>query len=52
MSRPRAQRTWEPVRAWSQGITRAVPALESTGMYSEEDVRNALDYMGLEPGHR
>ena len=42
--------TWGTSPGMVTGVHGQVPALESTGIYSEEDVRNALDYMGLEPG--
>jgi 3-isopropylmalate/(R)-2-methylmalate dehydratase large subunit len=42
--------TWGTSPGMVTGINSTVPALDAVPEYSPEDVRAALDYMGLEPG--
>ena len=42
--------TWGTSPGMVTGISQAVPALDAVEEYSPEDVKKALDYMGLEPG--
>jgi len=44
------QVTWGTSPGMVVGIGQKVPALDGVAGYSPEDVRTALDYMGLEPG--
>jgi 3-isopropylmalate/(R)-2-methylmalate dehydratase large subunit len=44
------QVTWGTSPGMVTGINQTVPALDAVPEYSPEDVRGALDYMGLEPG--
>ncbi|RKX41116.1 MAG: 3-isopropylmalate dehydratase large subunit [Verrucomicrobia bacterium] len=44
------QVTWGTSPGMVTGISQTVPALDAVPEYSPEDVRGALDYMGLEPG--
>ncbi len=44
------QVTWGTSPGMVTGIGQTVPALDGVVEYSPEDVRAALDYMGLEPG--
>ena len=44
------QVTWGTSPGMVTGIGQSVPALDAVAEYSPEDVRTALDYMGLEPG--
>lgn len=44
------QVTWGTSPGMVTGINGTVPALDAVPEYSPEDVRAALDYMGLEPG--
>ena len=44
------QVTWGTSPGMVTGINQSVPALDAVAEYSPEDVRTALDYMGLEPG--
>ena len=44
------QVTWGTSPGMVTGIGQTVPALDAVPEYSPEDVRAALDYMGLEPG--
>lgn len=44
------QVTWGTSPGMVTGINQTVPALDAVAEYSPEDVRVALDYMGLEPG--
>ncbi len=44
------QVTWGTSPGMVTGISQTVPALDAVAEYSPEDVRGALDYMGLEPG--
>ena len=44
------QVTWGTSPGMVTGVNQQVPALDSVPEYSPEDVRSALDYMGLEPG--
>ncbi|MCK4564222.1 MAG: 3-isopropylmalate dehydratase large subunit [Verrucomicrobia bacterium] len=44
------QVTWGTSPGMVTGIGQTVPALDGVVEYSQEDVRAALDYMGLEPG--
>ncbi len=44
------QVTWGTSPGMVTGISGCVPGLDEVAEYSPEDVRTALDYMGLEPG--
>ncbi len=44
------QVTWGTSPGMVTGISQVVPALDAVSEYAPEDVRAALDYMGLEPG--
>ncbi len=44
------QVTWGTSPGMVTGVSGEVPALDAVAEYSPEDVRGALDYMGLEPG--
>jgi len=44
------QVTWGTSPGMVTGINQMVPQLDAVSEYSPEDVRSALDYMGLEPG--
>ncbi len=44
------QVTWGTSPGMVTGINQVIPALDAVAEYSPEDVRGALDYMGLEPG--
>jgi len=44
------QVTWGTSPGMVTGINSTVPQLDAVAEYSPEDVRTALDYMGLEPG--
>jgi len=44
------QVTWGTSPGMVTGVNQRVPELDSVPEYSPEDVRAALDYMGLEPG--
>ncbi len=44
------QITWGTSPGMVTGVNQSVPALDAVAEYSPEDVRGALDYMGLEPG--
>lgn len=44
------QVTWGTSPGMVTGVNQRVPALDSVAEYSSDDVRAALDYMGLEPG--
>jgi len=44
------QVTWGTSPGMVTGVNQRVPKLDSVAEYSPEDVRAALDYMGLEPG--
>ncbi len=44
------QVTWGTSPGMVTGVNQQVPALDAVPEYSPEDVRAALDYMGLEPG--
>ncbi len=44
------QVTWGTSPGMVIGVTGKVPQLDAVAEYSPEDVRGALDYMGLEPG--
>jgi len=46
------QITWGTSPGMVVGVNGAVPQLDAVPEYSPEDVRAALDYMGLEPGTR
>jgi len=50
VSRLEPQVTWGTSPGMVTGINQTVPALDAVPEYSPEDVRGALDYMGLEPG--
>ncbi len=44
------QVTWGTSPGMVTGVNQTVPQLDAVEEYSPEDVRSALDYMGLEPG--
>ena len=44
------QVTWGTSPGMVTGVNGSVPQLDAVAEYSPEDVRGALDYMGLEPG--
>ena len=44
------QVTWGTSPGMVTGVNQVVPALDAVAEYKPEDVRVALDYMGLEPG--
>jgi len=44
------QVTWGTSPGMVTGVNQTVPALDAVAEYSPDDVRVALDYMGLEPG--
>jgi len=44
------QVTWGTSPGMVTGVNQTVPQLDAVAEYSPEDVRAALDYMGLEPG--
>jgi 3-isopropylmalate/(R)-2-methylmalate dehydratase large subunit len=44
------QVTWGTSPGMVTGVNQQVPELDAVEEYSPEDVRSALDYMGLEPG--
>ncbi|WP_372846346.1 3-isopropylmalate dehydratase large subunit [Pontiella sp.] len=44
------QVTWGTSPGMVTGVNSTVPALDAVAEYAPEDVRAALDYMGLEPG--
>ncbi len=44
------QVTWGTSPGMVTGVNQRVPELDAVPEYSPEDVRSALDYMGLEPG--
>jgi 3-isopropylmalate/(R)-2-methylmalate dehydratase large subunit len=44
------QVTWGTSPGMVTGVNQSVPALDGVAEYSPDDVRAALDYMGLEPG--
>jgi len=46
------QVTWGTSPGMVTGVTDTVPQLDAVPGYSPEDVRSALDYMGLEPGKK
>ncbi|QBG46642.1 3-isopropylmalate dehydratase large subunit [Verrucomicrobia bacterium S94] len=46
------QVTWGTSPGMVTGVNQEVPQLDGVAEYSPEDVRAALDYMGLEPGQK